>query len=204
MKKLIFATHNIGKIKEMQQLLADSGIDVLSAQQAGVTEDVVEDGETFTQNALKKARYVASETGEWAVADDSGITIDALDGRPGVYTARWAGEGAGDEQLVSYTLEQLKDVEESRRGASFHSVVALVSPQNEEWTFEGTVEGQVVVAPRGTNRPKLPYDLIFQPTGFDRTFAEMSDEEKNTLSHRGRAFEKLKKYLQENQNTGSS
>ncbi len=196
MKKLIFATHNSGKIREMRQLLSWLGIDVLSADEAGVTQDVVEDGTTFEQNALKKARFVASQTGEWAVADDSGIMIDALDGRPGVFTARWAGEDAGDEGLVAYTLEQLKDVEEGRRGASFHSVVALVSPQSEEWTFEGVVDGKVVVSPRGTPRSKLPYDALFCPAGHNRTFAEMSDEEKNALSHRGKAFEKLKEFLQ--------
>lgn len=117
MKRLVFATHNPGKILEMRQLLSDLAIEVLSAAEAGATQDVEEDGETFEENALKKARFVASGTGEWAVADDSGVTIDALDGRPGVYTARWAGEGATDEQLVAHMLEQLKDVEEGRRGA---------------------------------------------------------------------------------------
>jgi len=208
MKRLVFATHNPGKIEEMRQLLGDLNIEVASADEAGVHDDVEEDGMTFEENALKKARFVASTTGEWAVADDSGITIDALDGRPGVYTARWAGEGASDEELVRHTLEQLKDVEEGRRGASFHSVVALVSPQNESWTFEGIVEGEVVVTPRGTPRVKLPYDVLFCPfplrstqssfegqVGHNRTFAEMSDEQKNALSHRGRAFAKLKKFL---------
>ncbi|MBI4257060.1 RdgB/HAM1 family non-canonical purine NTP pyrophosphatase [Candidatus Uhrbacteria bacterium] len=196
MKRLIFATHNPGKIGEMRQLVADLGMDVLSADEAGVHEDVEEDGTTFAENALKKARFVASTTGEWAVADDSGITIDALGGRPGVYTARWAGEGASDEELVRHTLEQLKDVDEGKRGASFHSVVALVSPEGEEWTFEGIVEGTVVMSTRGTPRPKLPYDVLFCPIGHNHTFAQMPDEEKNALSHRGKAFEKLKKFLQ--------
>ncbi|KKW33357.1 MAG: Non-canonical purine NTP pyrophosphatase [Candidatus Uhrbacteria bacterium GW2011_GWA2_52_8d] len=195
MKRLIFATHNPGKIEEMRQLVADLGMDVLSADEAGVHEDVEEDGTTFAENAFKKARFVASKTGEWAVADDSGIMIDALAGRPGVYTARWAGEGASDEELVRHTLEQLKDVEEGKRGASFHSVVALVSPDGEEQTFEGVVEGKVVFEPRGTHRPKLPYDVLFCPIGQNRTFAEMSDEQKNALSHRGRAFQKLKAFL---------
>jgi XTP/dITP diphosphohydrolase len=219
MNQLIFATQNPGKIREMSQLLADLNIQVMSAQEAGVSEDVVEDGETFEENALKKARFVAEQTGEWAVADDSGIMIDVLDGRPGVYTARWAGDGASDEQLVSHTLDQLKDVEEGHRGASFHCVVALVSPENQEWTFEGVVEGKIVSEPRGTNRPKLPYDLIFCPiplrptsssfrrrsesyggqvegqVGHNVTFAQMTDGQKNALSHRGRAFQKLKEFL---------
>ncbi|MBI4435133.1 RdgB/HAM1 family non-canonical purine NTP pyrophosphatase [Candidatus Uhrbacteria bacterium] len=195
MNKLIFATHNPGKIEEMRQLVVGLGVEVLSADEAGVHNDVVEDGVTFEENALKKARFVASATGEWAVADDSGIMIDALDGRPGVHTARWAGESAGDEGLIRHTLEQLKDVGEGRRGASFHSVVALVSPDGEEHTFDGVVEGKVVLEPRGTPRPRLPYDVLFCPVGHDRTFAEMSDEQKNALSHRGRAFQKLKEFL---------
>lgn len=197
MDKLIFATHNPGKVIEMRQLLSDLKIEVLSADEAGVTQDVVEDGQTFEANALKKAQFVASQTGQWAVADDSGVSIDALDGRPGVFTARWAGEGTGDEGLIRYTLEQLKDVEEDRRGASFHSVVALVSPDGKKWTFEGVVEGSIVLSPRGTPRKKLPYDVLFCPIGHNQTFAEMPDEEKNILSHRGKAFRKLREFLQE-------
>ncbi|MBU0648939.1 non-canonical purine NTP pyrophosphatase, partial [Patescibacteria group bacterium] len=98
--KIIFATHNVGKIKEMRALLRDLDVDVLSADEAGVTEDVVEDGETFEENALKKARFVCEKSGEWAVADDSGVCIKELGCRPGVMTARWAGEGATDEDLV--------------------------------------------------------------------------------------------------------
>ncbi|NQV90208.1 RdgB/HAM1 family non-canonical purine NTP pyrophosphatase [Candidatus Uhrbacteria bacterium] len=195
MKRLIFATHNSGKLIEMRQLLHGTQIEVSSADEAGVTEDVIEDGVTFSENALKKARFVAEQTGDWAVADDSGIMIDALDGRPGVYTARWAGEGASDDELIAHTLEELKDVKEDRRGASFHCVAALVSPEGKEFTFEGVVKGQVVEVPRGVNRAKLPYDVLFQPTGFNLTFAQMSDEQKNHLSHRGLAFEKLKAFV---------
>lgn len=196
MDRLIFATHNPGKVIEMRQLLEGLPVEVLSADEVGVREDVVEDGKTFEDNALKKARFVASQTGTWAIADDSGIMIDELDGRPGVHTARWAGEGASDEQLVVHTLEQLKDVEEDRRGASFHSVVALVSPRGEERTFEGVVQGSIVLSPRGTPRTKLPYDVLFCPVGHNRTFAEMTDTEKNSLSHRGKAFDQLRRFLQ--------
>lgn len=195
MKKLIFATHNPGKVKEMKKLMSGLGIEVLSAEEAGVHEDPVEDGVTFAQNALKKARFIAEKTHQWSVADDSGMCIDALDGRPGVFSARWAGKGTGDEGIVSHTLEQMKDVKEGRRGASFHSVVALVSPQGKGWTFEGVVEGRIAVSPRGTPRTKLAYDVLFEPVGYDKTYAEMSDEEKNVLSHRGQAFQKLKTFL---------
>jgi len=195
MKTLIFATHNSGKIIEMRQLMAGLEIEVLGAEEAGVMDDVVEDLETFEGNALKKARFVAEQTGQWAVADDSGVCIDALDGRPGVHTARWAGPDAGDEGLVRHTLEQLSGVPVGERGAQFRTAAALVSPEGKEWVFEGVVEGEIVEVPRGVNRPKLPYDLIFQPKEDTRTFAEMSDEEKNALSHRGRAFAALRTFL---------
>jgi len=193
--KLIFATHNKGKVIEMQALLSDLDIEVMSADEAGVTEDVVEDKDTFEGNALKKARFVAEKAGEWAVADDSGICIEALDGAPGVYSARWAGEGASGDKLVEYTLDKMKDVPEGKRGAYFESCLALVAPDGRYWTFSGQVSGRLPLEPRGQHRPKLPYDVIFIPEGFEQTFAEMSDVEKNKLSHRGLAFEKLKDFL---------
>ncbi|MDG1950175.1 MAG: RdgB/HAM1 family non-canonical purine NTP pyrophosphatase [bacterium] len=195
MKKLIFATGNPGKLKEMKQILAELEIEVLSAADAGFTQEVVEDGMTFEENALKKARVVAEATGEWTIADDSGITINALAGRPGVYTARWAGPEANDQDLVSYTLEQLEDIPKGRRAASFHTVAALVGPNGEEHTFEGIIDGTIPLTPKGKMRPKLPYDVIFIPEEEMRTFAQMSDEEKNSLSHRGRAFAKLNAFL---------
>jgi XTP/dITP diphosphohydrolase len=195
MKTLIFATHNTGKLTEMRQLLEGLDVKVLSAQEAGVMDDVVEDAETFEGNALKKARFVAEKTGEWSVADDSGVCIDALDGRPGVHTARWAGPDAGDDGLVRHTLEQMEGVPEGKRGAQFRTVAALVSPDGKEWVFEGFVAGQITKETHGTNRPKLPYDLIFQPDGENRTFAQMTDVEKNSLSHRGMAFGKFKEFL---------
>ncbi|MEK7665942.1 MAG: RdgB/HAM1 family non-canonical purine NTP pyrophosphatase [Patescibacteria group bacterium] len=202
--KLVFATHNAGKLKEMRDMLAELKIDVLSADEVGVTEDIVEDGATFEENALKKARYVAVKSGEWAVADDSGICIDALDGAPGVNTARWAGPNAGDEGLIRHTLEMVRDVPEGKRGAHMVSCVAIVAPDGRSWMFEGHVNGSLVFSPRGTPRPKLPYDLLFIPEGHERTFAEMSDAEKNSMSHRGRAFEQMKTFLREQLNFGKS
>jgi XTP/dITP diphosphohydrolase len=203
--KLIFATRNPGKIEEMRSLLADAKVEVASAEEAGVMEDVVEDGKTFEENALKKARFVAQKTGQWAVADDSGVCIWALGCMPGVRTARWAGEGASDERLVSYTLEQMKDVPEGKRNAWFESAVALVSPDGpafagasagrQEWVFEGKVEGKIATEPRGVARKKLPYDFLFIPDGYEQTFGEMPEALKNRLSHRGRAFAKLKDFL---------
>ena len=188
--RIIFATQNPGKLVEMKKMLA--GFDVLSAAEAGVLEDVEEDGETFSANALKKARFVAAKTGEWAVADDSGLCIDALRGEPGVYTARWA----HGRDLVEYTLECMKNILEGRRGAHFESAVAIVSPAGLEKIFTGVIRGELALAPRGQALPKLPYDVIFIPEGYKKTFAEMSEDEKNSLSHRGRAFRLMRAYLQ--------
>ncbi|MEK7518973.1 MAG: RdgB/HAM1 family non-canonical purine NTP pyrophosphatase [Patescibacteria group bacterium] len=193
--QLIFATHNPGKVVEMKQILHGLPFEVMSADDAGVHEDVVEDGVTFEENALKKARFVSQRTGQWAVADDSGISIDALDGAPGVFSARWAGDDATGEQLVAYTLKELDGIPEHRRSAWFESSAALVSPDGQEWVFTGKVEGMIPMAPRGTPRERLPYDVIFIPEGHTKTFAEMTDDEKNSLSHRGEAFRQLKDFL---------
>jgi XTP/dITP diphosphohydrolase len=193
--EIVFATRNIGKITEMKAFLADLDVRVLSLDEVGIFEEIEEDGETFEENALGKAKFVALRIGKWAVADDSGICIKSLGNAPGVLTARWAGEDASDEKLVEYTLEQMKGVPEGERQAYFESAIALVSPDGKEYVFQGRVDGVVAKEPRGVNRVKLPYDLIFIPEGETRTFAEMSDVEKNSMSHRGRAFEKLREFL---------
>lgn len=192
--KLIFATHNPGKLEEMRALLADLEIEVLSAEEAGVTEDVEEDGETFRANAYKKAKFVADRTRQWTVADDSGICIEALGGQPGVYSARWSGGG----ELAAFTLDKLKNVPEAERQAYFMCVLVLIGPDGVAHTFEGRVDGTIPLEPRGEAHPKLPYDSIFIPSGFDQTFAEMPPEQKNALSHRGQAFLKLRSFLESN------
>lgn len=193
--QLIFATHNAGKVIEMKQILHGLPFEVMSADDAGVHEDVMEDGVTFEENALKKARFVSQRTGQWAVADDSGISIDALDGAPGVFSARWAGEHATGNDIVQHTMDELSSVPEHRRSAWFESAAALVSPDGQEWVFTGKVEGMIPLEPRGAPRDRLPYDVIFIPEGGTKTFAEMTDDEKNGLSHRGEAFQKLKQFL---------
>ena len=193
--KIIFATQNQGKIEEMRKILDDPEIDVLSAEEAGVLEDVVEDGETFAENARKKASFVAAQTGHFAVADDSGLCIKALGGLPGVFSARWAGEGASAEALVQLTLEKLADTSLGQREAYFESAAVLCAPDGRHWAFSGIIEGKISKEPRGEPRLKLPYDVIFIPKGFSKTFAEMSNEEKNSLSHRGLAFRQLKEYI---------
>jgi XTP/dITP diphosphohydrolase len=193
--ELVFATNNQGKLKEMRALLSDLDIKVWGASEAGAGKEVIEDGETFFENAYKKAKFATSKTGKYALADDSGLCIDHLNGEPGVRTARWAGENAGDQELVEHTLKTLKGIPFKDRGASFKSVLVLVSPDNKHWSFEGEAKGIVTEHPQGENRSSLPYDLIFQPAGFNITFAQMSDEQKNSLSHRGKAFQKLREFL---------
>lgn len=193
--KIIFATHNPGKIKEMREIMRGLGIEIESAREAGVTEEIVEDGKTFEENALKKAKFVAEKTGEWAMADDSGICIDALGGEPGVCSARYAGDGASGEELVKYVLEKISGVPEESRTATFVTVVALIAPTGDHWFFEGKISGRLSTLPRGAGRAHLPYDTIFFPKGESRTFAEMTDVEKNKVSHRGQAFRKLKIFL---------
>ncbi len=193
--KIIFATHNPGKLKEIRHLLSGLKVDVLSAEEVGVVNEPEEDGKTFLENSLKKARYVVEQTGEWAVADDSGICIEALGGKPGVYSARWAGNKASDQDKVNLVLAKTRSIPDNQRQAWMECAVVLMSPDGAHWEFIGRVDGNIITETRGKPRPKLLYDLIFIPLGEQLTFAEMSDEEKNKISHRGIAFAKLKGFL---------
>ncbi len=190
--RIVLATTNAGKVAEMQALLDDSGLDVeVVARPDGLV--VVEDALDFAGNAAKKARAVAVATGEWALADDSGLEVDALDGAPGVRSARFAGDDATDADNVRLLLRRLDDVgavsPESRR-ARFRCAVVLASSEAEELVAGGAVEGRIVADPRGSNG--FGYDPIFVPDDGDgRTFAEMSRAEKGSMSHRGRALRAL-------------
>lgn len=190
---LIFATHNQGKLQEMQNILAGLNVTVVSADEAGLTEEVVEDGETFSENALKKARFVSTRTGQWAVADDSGLCVDALGGAPGVHSARYM---PTDEGKIQGILRQMKDVPDTERRAWFESAAALAASDGREWVFSGRIYGRITRQPQGTPRRGLPFDAIFVPDGHKVTFAEMTEEEKNSLSHRGAAFRELKGLLE--------
>lgn len=195
--KLVLATKNPGKLRELQDMLDGIGIEIISAAAAGVYEDVEEDGKTLEQNALKKARTIRDIVHLPTVADDTGLFINALDGRPGIYSARWAGEGANEETMIKHTLDQMKNIPEGKRNAYFQTAAALVLDNEVEVVFFGTIKGEITLEPRGILRPKLPYDLLFIPEGYNKTFSEMLDEEKNKFSHRGLAFEKLKEYLKQ-------
>lgn len=184
----LIATHNNKKRDELQRILSPLGITVLTADEAGVDlTDVEETGTTFEENALLKARSGAKESNMPCIADDSGLCVDALDGAPGVYSARFAGEHGNDPKNNQKLLDLLKDVPPERRTARFVSAVACVFPDGRELTVRGTCEGLIGYAPKGENG--FGYDPLFYRD--ERTFAEFSAAEKDAVSHRGNALRSL-------------
>lgn len=184
---VVLASHNRGKVKELTKLLPE-WIEVRAADDFGVVLPE-ETGDTFYENALLKARAVARSLHVIAIADDSGLEVDALGGEPGVRSARFAGEGASDAENNALLLKRLEGVESTRRTARFRSVVAVVAPDGTEFHDAGTVEGEILVMPRGTGG--FGYDPLFRPRGIEHTFAELPLDEKNRISHRGAAFRKV-------------
>ncbi len=186
-RRIVLASSNPGKLRELQSLLP-SEVEVVSAAEAGVTLPP-ETGSTFAENALLKARAAAQQSGLIAIADDSGLEVDALGGEPGVRSARYAGPRASDADNIALLLKRLEGVPEGRRTARFRAVVALAAPDGSEFLGEGVLEGQIVLAPRGQGG--FGYDPVFQPLGENRTVAEMTLEEKNRVSHRARALRQV-------------
>ena len=169
-------------------------IDVLSLDDVPDAPEVVEDGETYQENAVKKATALAEHTGYFALADDSGLEADALHGAPGIHSARYAGEHASDAARISKLLDALKDVSDSQRTARFKCAIALAAPTGQTQVVIGVCEGRLIRSPRGLQG--FGYDPIFVPVGYDKTFAELGVVVKNRISHRAKALEKLKKHLQ--------
>ena len=194
MKRLIVATRNRGKVVEITALLAGLVDEVISVADLGDCPDTIEDGSTFEENALKKAREAARYYGVPALADDSGLVVDALDGRPGVYSARFAGTGADDAANNARLLSECQGIPAERRQAAFVCVLAFVTPEGVECTFTGRVAGCILNRARGTGG--FGYDPLFLVDGFDRTMAELEVEEKNTVSHRAQAFRRFREYLE--------
>lgn len=195
---IVLASSNHGKLVELRALLADLPVEILSAREAlGTTLEVREDGATFEENALLKARAVSRATRMIAVADDSGLEVAALNGRPGVRSARFAHERATDAENNAALLRELNEVEEEQRGACFRCVLAVVSPwDSAERTVSGSCSGSILRAPRGSGG--FGYDPLFVVDGLDgRTMAELGGDEKNLISHRGRAVRALKPVLVE-------
>lgn len=194
-KKLVLATHNKGKIAEMSDILAPYVGKVLSANDIEFSEPE-ETGKTFVENALLKARSACEETGLPALADDSGLCVNALNGQPGIYSARWAGEEKDFEMAMGFLDAKLDGVED--RSAYFIAVLALVFPNGEEHIFEGRCEGNLIWPPSGDKG--FGYDPMFVPEGKRLTFAEMEPDEKRKISHRAKALEKLAGFLKERHN----
>jgi XTP/dITP diphosphohydrolase len=193
MNKLVLATRNRHKAVELRTFLNDLPFEVLSLNDFPQDVELREEGLTFRENALQKARIVYEHTHLYSLADDSGLEVFFLNGRPGVFSARYAGEGATDEQNNQKLLAEMKGVAPRRRGAQFHSVLALVGERIEELT-EGICSGVLGESPRGTNG--FGYDPIFIPDGFTRTYAELTADEKNRISHRSRSFKKMREIIE--------
>ena len=192
-QKIVFATSNAGKMREIREILKDLDAEVLSLKEAGVNVDIVEDGETFEANALIKAKAVWEQTGGIVLADDSGLEIDHLNGEPGVYSARYMGEATSYEIKNWNLIHRLEGVPEEERTARFACVIAAVLPNGETLTTRGTMEGRIAHAPVGNGG--FGYDPILMLPEYGMTSAEISMEEKNRISHRGKALCAMKEQL---------
>lgn len=199
-KRIVFATGNAGKIREIEAILADLGVEVISMKEAGVTAEIEENGSTYEENALIKARAVADclkAAGQQAdtavMADDSGLEIDFLGREPGIYSARYLGEDTSYRIKNANLISRLEGVEDERRTARFVCAIAAVLPDGRELTSRGTIEGRIGYEEKGSNG--FGYDPIFYVPEYGRTTAELSEEEKNRVSHRGNALRLMKRQL---------
>ena len=193
--RFVLATHNPGKLREMGEILKDFGIEVVSPKDLGITVDVEETGSTFAENAMLKAKAICKAADLPAIADDSGLCVDALNGAPGVYSARYGGEGLDDRGRYMLLLSSLRGA--PTRAAHFACAVACAFPNGDTLTAEGRCDGSIAYAPRGEGG--FGYDPVFLLPGTGKTFGQLTQEEKSAVSHRGRALrefsEKLETYL---------
>lgn len=201
MMELVVATGNAGKLKEIRRLLESYDVKVLGLDQFPDAPDVVEDGETFSANAAKKAETIARLTGLPCLADDSGLSVSALDGRPGVHSARFSGENANDQSNNLKLLEEMASIPEGQRQAAFFCVMALSLPDQPTRFFEGRVEGTILHEPQGDGG--FGYDPLFWLPDFNCTMAEIPLDEKNRISHRGQALRQVVEFLSFIQNSVS-
>lgn len=193
MKKIIFATTNENKVREVNMMLEDCDIDICTMKEAGIDIDIVEDGTTFEENAIIKARTIMEMTGEIALADDSGLEVDYLDGAPGIYSARFLGEDTSYDIKNNYIIDKLKDVKGSDRSARFVCAMAAAFPNGEIITCRGTIEGFIAFEQKGTNG--FGYDPIVYVPEYKMTTGEMAPELKNSISHRDKALQQMKEVL---------
>lgn len=196
MKKWLIATKNKGKVEDFRHLFVKYNIEIISLLDLEEpVEDVEETGTTFEENAILKAEAISELLNMPVLADDSGLEIDSLDGRPGVYSARYAGEDKDDTKNLHKVLKEMEDVPDEKRTGRFVCVLAVASPGEETITKRGTCEGKIIREPIGTNG--FGYDPIFQPDNTEKTMAELSAAEKNEISHRGNALKKLETWVKE-------
>ncbi|MCL6583963.1 MAG: XTP/dITP diphosphatase [bacterium] len=191
---LIVASHNPHKIEEIRSILSDFPVRILSLKELDWRVAHQEDGQSYYENAVKKAKAVVEHFGQPVLAEDSGLEVDALGGEPGIHSARYAGEGASDEANNQKLLAALSGVPASQRGARYRCTLVLMFPQGEVYSWEGTFEGRITCAPRGEGG--FGYDPLFFVPEYGKTLAELGDEIKNKISHRARALAKLRKFFQ--------
>jgi XTP/dITP diphosphohydrolase len=190
---LLLGSSNPGKLREMRQLLAGMPYRVLGPADVALRDAPEETGTTFMENAILKARHYADKSGLLAVADDSGLSVDALGGAPGLYSSRFGGEGASDDERNRLLLERLRGIPPERRGARFTSAVAAVRDRRVLFQAEENVEGRIAEAPKGRNG--FGYDPVFFYAPFNKTFGEVDREDKDRVSHRGKSFARLREFL---------
>lgn len=193
MKKIIFATTNQNKVREVRMMMEGFDVELYTMKEAGINVDIVEDGTTFEENAIIKARTIMEMTGEIALADDSGLEVDYLDGAPGIYSARFLGEDTSYDVKNNYIIDKLKDVKGKDRSARFVCAMAAAFPDGEVVTCKGTIEGLITYEQKGTNG--FGYDPIVYVPEYEMTTGEMAPELKNSISHRGKALEQMKEIL---------
>ena len=193
MDKIVFATANEGKVKEIKEILGDFPIEVVSMKEMGITADIEENGATFEENSLIKARALVKLTGLPALADDSGLEVDYLNGEPGIYSARYLGRDTDYDYKNKYIIDKLSEAKGEERSARFVCVISLVLPDGREFVEKGVVEGLIGYEQKGENG--FGYDPIFYLPEYGKTSAELPPEEKNRISHRGKALTAMKKLI---------
>lgn len=193
MKRIIFATGNAGKMREIREIMSDMDVEILSMKEAGISADINEDGTTFEENALIKAQAIAAYTDDIVLADDSGLEVDYLNKEPGVYSARYMGEDTSYDIKNQAILDRLAGVEKEKRTARFVCAIAAVLPDKKTLVTKETIEGYIGDKPAGANG--FGYDPIFYVDEYNCSTAELSEEQKNAISHRGKALRSMKELL---------
>lgn len=192
--EIILSTRNPSKAEQIKSIFEGTQFSIITLTEAGIEGEAIEDGKTLEENALKKAIFAQRQSpGFWTMADDTGLFINALGGKPGVRAARWAGESATTEQIMAHTIKSLKDCHD--RSATFETIVALLTPDGKKYFFSGKVSGKLLESPRVKPQPRMPYSPIFLPDGESLVWAEMSVDYENNISHRGKAFRQVRDFL---------